>query len=178
MLSNKYIKNKTIKIWGATYIYFGMPFRNYSFFIFFFSRERHRKGRTFVLPLWPSSHLPLLPPHELAYLPDAPNSLGDFFLPFLSALSPSFGLLLLAFRSAVLCHIYFPCWIHVVAHPSVGPLRLHLGSSSPIVAVASRSSHFPPATFLPDLVSIFVFLLEFVFVSFGFCFCCFFCLLV
>jgi hypothetical protein len=69
-------------------------------------------------PFRPSSPLPLLPPHKLAYLLDA----------------PSFGL-------------------------------------------------FPPATFLPNMVSVLgfllfslFFLLEFVFLSFYFCFSCFFCL--
>ena len=104
----------------------------------------------------PSDPLPLLPHRKLAYVLDAPSSLDDFFLPFLSALSHSFGpvLLLLAFGSAVMCPIYFPCRIHVVTRPSANPLQPHPGSSLPIVAISSHSSHFPPTTFLPDMVSI------------------------
>jgi hypothetical protein len=114
----------------------------------------------FILPLRPSSPLPFLSSRELAYLPNAPSSLGDFFLPILSALSPSFGpvLLRLTFGSAILYPIYFPCRTNIVARPSIGYLCFHLGSSSPVVALSSHSGHFLPTTFLPDMVSILVFL--------------------
>ena len=68
------------------------------------------------------------------------------------------------------------CQTHVITHPSTGPLLLRSGSSSPATAISSHFGHFPPTTFLLDMVSILFFLLKFVFVSFDFLFCCFFCL--
>jgi hypothetical protein len=87
-----------------------------------------------------------------------------------AALSPYFPplvqlCLILAFGSAVLCPIYFPCRIHVIARSSAGPLR---------------PTTFPRQPSSPDMVSILVllflcfFLLKFVLASFGFYFCCFF----
>jgi hypothetical protein len=144
--------------------------------VFSLAESAVRRGEPLGEPLQPSSPLLLLPPCELPiYL--MPLALWAIFSFPSSPPFPLFGpfFLFLVFGSAVMCPIYFPCQTHVVAHPSAGPLRLCMGSSSPVRAVSSRFGHFPPATFLSDVVSIlgflflcFFFLLEFVFFSFFF----------
>jgi hypothetical protein len=60
--------------------------------VFSLAESAVRGGEPLGEPLQPSSRLFLLSPCELAYLLDALSSLGDFFLPFLSALSPLWSL--------------------------------------------------------------------------------------
>jgi hypothetical protein len=135
-------------------------------------------------PLRPSSPLPLLlPPYELAYLLDAPSSLGDFFLPFISAISlPLVPFFAFGFRIGHsvpdLLSLPNPCRCSPLCQSFLAPSGFIVTCHGCFLAFQPFSPSNLPSRHgfrFGFLVSLF-FLLEFVFVCFCFCFCCFFCL--